>query len=378
VRPVAVVLLALLPTLTPAPAAADYRQSYLDGRRALERGDLEQAIALLGAAARERPVEQARARLVGAIPEPYLPHHLLGLAHFRARRCPQALAEWALSEEQGAVASVAAAAAVARRHRGDCERLAAAAAAVERAAAAAAGLGTGAGGELGGRERSPGLEDRRRAALAALESARARLAAGRREWDFAAIGEALEQADAAAAALVALRDELRRRPEPEAAGEPPAPSAPAALDATPSAPDPTGAAAPAPAALGGPEPGPEPPPSAAAAASPASPALPAPLLGAIQAYFDGDYGRALALLEAGPAAFESGRARFLAALFRGASRHALYLLGGERDAALRRAAEADLAECRRAEPGFVPHADHFSPRFVAFFARLPAAPRPPS
>ena len=89
-RPVAVVLLALLPTLTPAPAAADYRQSYLDGRRALERGDLDRAVALLGAAAIERPVEQARARLVGAIPEPYLPHHYLGLAHFRARRCPQA------------------------------------------------------------------------------------------------------------------------------------------------------------------------------------------------------------------------------------------------------------------------------------------------
>ena len=361
--------LALVAALVAAPAAADYRQSYLDGRRALERGEVEQAIALLGAAARERPLEQARARLVGAIPEPYLPHHFLGLAYFRARRCPEAVAAWELSERQGAVQSVPAARAIARRHRAECASLEAAERAVEDAGEAAAALAAAAGDREAGRG-PPGFDRRRRAALEGLESARALLGGGRREWDFAPIAEAVERAQAAAGELRALRAEVSRRPPPsrrdpegtgpETEGDP-APGAAidpgAAVDPPADRPD---GAEPPPAAVS-PTP-PDPPPvvlSGGAAAETAGAPLADDLLAAIQAYFDGDYRGALALLaSSGPAPG-------------GASRHALFLLGGERDRALLRAAEADVAECRRAAPGFAPQRDHFSPRFVAFFAGLP-------
>ena len=105
-----------------SPARADYRQSYLDGRAALTRGDAAEAARLLAAAAAERPAEQPRARLVGAIPEPYLPHHLLATAYARLGRCADALREWETSAAQGVAAALPGPTAEARAGVADCRR----------------------------------------------------------------------------------------------------------------------------------------------------------------------------------------------------------------------------------------------------------------
>jgi len=112
----------LLVVVVASPAHADYRQSYLDGRAALARGDAGEAARLLAAAAAERPAEQARARLVGAIPEPYLPHHLLAVALARLGRCQDALREWEASAAQGVVATLPGPAGEARAGVADCRR----------------------------------------------------------------------------------------------------------------------------------------------------------------------------------------------------------------------------------------------------------------
>jgi len=51
-----------------------------------------------------------------------------------------------------------------------------------------------------------------------------------------------------------------------------------------------------------------------------------------------------------------------------AARYGLYLRGGERDAALLRAAAVGVRACRRADPYLRPPARWFSPRFVELFA----------
>jgi len=105
-----------------AAARADYRQAYVDGRAALARGDAAEAARLLAAAVAERPAEQNRARLVGAIPEPYLPHHYLALALARLGRCEEALREWELSSTQSVAATFPSAVAEARSGIADCRR----------------------------------------------------------------------------------------------------------------------------------------------------------------------------------------------------------------------------------------------------------------
>lgn len=102
-------------------ARADFRQSYLDGVRAFERREWTQAARHFERALAERGEEQPRARLVGAIPEPYLPHAYLGFAFQELGRCREALEQWRLSEAQGAVQKVAGVHAQLIRRRGACE-----------------------------------------------------------------------------------------------------------------------------------------------------------------------------------------------------------------------------------------------------------------
>jgi len=116
------VLAVVIAVAAPLTARADYRQSYLDGRAALARGDAGDAARLLAAAAAERPAEQARARLVGAIPEPYLPHHLLAMAYARLGHCEDALREWETSAAQGVAATIPGPASEARAGVADCRR----------------------------------------------------------------------------------------------------------------------------------------------------------------------------------------------------------------------------------------------------------------
>ena len=86
-----------------APARADARRDYVDALRALREERWAEALPLLERAARDRPQEEARVRLVGAIPEPYLPWHYLGLTYSRLGRCTEALSAWSTSDSQAAI-----------------------------------------------------------------------------------------------------------------------------------------------------------------------------------------------------------------------------------------------------------------------------------
>ncbi|HEX6739165.1 MAG TPA: hypothetical protein VF310_12880, partial [Vicinamibacteria bacterium] len=94
---------------------------------------------------------------------------------------------------------------------------------------------------------------------------------------------------------------------------------------------------------------------------------PADLLAAASAYFDGRYQEAVAALDG--ARYEAGPAALQAHLLRAASRHALYLLGGGRDEALRQAIAADIQAVRRLDPAFEPDPSAFSPRFRELFRK---------
>lgn len=351
------VALALLAVALSA-RADDYRRSYLDGVKALARGQWREAERLLAAAVAERPQEQARARLVGAIPEPYLPHHYLGVAFFNQHQCERALAEWGLSERQGAIGSRPELAAQASQGRGACQGLLDAEAEVARAAAVANSLPAPTD-EVWRREGA--LAERRERALATLSSARARLGEARDRWRPAEARPAFELAAGAARDLAALGAELeargrQAREERQRAEAAPAPSPTAepALEVAPGAEDQVVA---------------PPLPTAESPASARAP-LPSPVLAAAQAYFDGEYQRAVELLER-QSAPASDRVMFYTALFRSAARHALFLLGGEAEADLLAAAVDDLREARRLNPTFAPHPDAFSPRFIELFRDNP-------
>jgi hypothetical protein len=101
-------------------ARADHRQIYVDAQRAERDGRLAAAAAGYEAAAREHPQEAARARLVGAIPEPYLPFHRLGVVSFELGRCRQAIDAFEISAKQGVAAKLEAAAAEAEPRLREC------------------------------------------------------------------------------------------------------------------------------------------------------------------------------------------------------------------------------------------------------------------
>ena len=144
------------------------------------------------------------------------------------------------------------------------------------------------------------------------------------------------------------------------------------------------AATPAPTPV--PTPRPTPPPEATPVPTPTTlaptpaPVMPSPtasagkppaldLASAARAYFAGRYGDAASTLAS--AAGGGGRAAAQALLLRSASRYALYRIGGEQDAPLRRRAAEDAAAARRADPGLMPDPAAFSPAFVKFFRDAP-------
>jgi hypothetical protein len=77
----------------PAMAHADYASDYIAGLAALGRGENAQAAQYLKKAldAQSEPVQRI---MIGGNAQPYLPHHFLGLAHFKLGDCAAAQAEW--------------------------------------------------------------------------------------------------------------------------------------------------------------------------------------------------------------------------------------------------------------------------------------------
>jgi tetratricopeptide (TPR) repeat protein len=325
---------------TATAVTADYRQRYLDGRKALRAGDYEAALVALQAAVAEDDSERAKARLVGVIPEPYLPHHYLGLAHFGARRCDEALAAWKRSNAQGVIAALPVERDEARRLSGHCEALARAEAAVEGARGAAS------------RAVDPPVT-----AISELHLATQLIARVRLSWDFSRIADAEEAALRATSAIEAWV---------VAHQEPPAPVDLAQTTHS----QPAGSPALGAATASSEAPGAVSDRSAASLASADAPTGAAPLPGvleaAMQSYFAGDYQAAVDQLRAFSTP-PSTRAYFLQRFFRGAALQALYWLGGERDPALAAEAREDWSAAHRARPSFVPTAEDFSPRVVAAY-----------
>ena len=87
----------------------------------------------------------------------------------------------------------------------------------------------------------------------------------------------------------------------------------------------------------------------------------------IRAYLEGQYEVTLRVLDG--TAFAHRTAAAEAALFRAAARDALYRIGGEKDDALRAAAEVDLRIYRELRPQRKPDPRIFPPRFIAMTER---------
>jgi hypothetical protein len=285
--------------------------------------------------------------LVGAIPEPYLPFHRLGVVRYALRDCARALVAFERSAEQGVAAALPEAQAEAAPRRRDCGDLRDADVALVAARAAAA--------------RTPASSATAAAAL--LEEAARDLATARSSWDFDAARRAL----ATAAAARRLSEESADAPAPAAAPvpEPPAPGS-GVPSQPPSAPDEPTTTWETPAE----------PPATAPSAAPGAPSPPTSVRAAVEAYFAGSYGAAVELLDV-----QLGRrsldepARFLAYFIRGASRYALYLLGGEDETSLSDGAAEDLRAAHAVRPAFRPSVRDFSPRLVEYYEGLVADSR---
>jgi hypothetical protein len=99
---------------------------------------------------------------------------------------------------------------------------------------------------------------------------------------------------------------------------------------------------------------------------------PKTLATAAAAYLEGRYTEVVAALAT--AQWSDRRARAHARLLLAASRHELYLEGGELDRELLATAADDARACRHADADLVPSERYFSPRFIAFFVESIASP----
>ena len=359
-RAVATAALALSSIVTSArSAAADYKDSYKQGVEAIEKSRWADAARLMQQAIAGKSAEGETIRFYGQRFEPYLPHFYLGLALFNSGDCVGALRSWAISESQGAVRKAEQYRTL-TKSRSACEAKAtpakptpappppgpdpaalaqatqAAEAALKRADDASRAVAALQGDPLlsPGWSQDASLGPAQERAREALAAARTKLEAGRKKPDLAQIAEARETADRAAQQLEAVNAQATRRRADLAAAQKATPTAPA-------------------------------PPTPTAAATKAPP--PPELLAGARAFFGAQYQQAVALLAGADGL--GGRAGAHGLVLRAAARHALYLLGGERDQSLLSSAQADARASRRLDPGVAPDPQAFSPRFVEFFKK---------
>jgi hypothetical protein len=331
--------LALSLALATTPLAADARQDYVDGLRALREGRFAAALERLDRAIAERPREEARARLVGAIPEPYLPHHYRGIALYNLRRCDDALAAWRRSAADGALAKLPAQAAEVAPKIASCEALQRA----ERDLATARNRGA-----------KPTARSERLAA--AIDEAKS-------GWRVELMPDLAEEAAQVLEESVPPAAAHAAKPTIDGAGVARSEAQPSRSAETEPAPEPLAAVATAPAAS-----------AASAAPATAGPAVRQDrslsfspvLLRAATAFAAGEYPAVLEVLSSLEPLADRPE-RDLALLLRAASRHALYRLGGAEDAALLSAARDDVRELRRTAARVRVDSDSFSPAFVEFF-----------
>jgi hypothetical protein len=94
-------------------------------------------------------------------------------------------------------------------------------------------------------------------------------------------------------------------------------------------------------------------------------------------FLDGEYQRALAVLDAALGDVE-GVPAFHAQLMRAASLYKLYIRSGAKDQSLLTRAVAAVEECRRQDSTFAPDSRVFDPRFIRFFQTGAAVEAPSS
>ena len=347
-------------------AWADYKESYRKGMEAMDRGNWPEVARRMREAQAEQSKEGEKLKLYGMRFESYLPSYYLGVALLNAGDCQGALNAFAASESQGAVQKSDQAKLLVK-HKAACAAKVGqvkspaplpstkpagpdpAVASAQRTAEAAVSSAEDQAREVASLAsdallaakwgQDPGLAAAQKQAADLLARARSALEAGRGKPDVAQLNEANDLASRAVRqfGLVKQTAEQRREEARRAAADRP----PDTLKTTPSS---TG-------------PGPS-------VATPAPSGPPAALVAAARAYFDGQYREAAAQLSG---ASYSGKSGAQAMLFRAASRHALFVLGGEKNSALETEARADVQACRRLSPGFSPDPRFFSPRFTAFF-----------
>ncbi len=79
--------------LAPAAARANFSEDYIAGLAALDHGEYMRAVQFLKKAleAQSEPVSRV---MIEGNPQPYLPHHFLGMAQFKLGDCAAAQVEW--------------------------------------------------------------------------------------------------------------------------------------------------------------------------------------------------------------------------------------------------------------------------------------------
>lgn len=85
--------IAVLVLAVPALARANYVDDYVTGLASLDHGDYARAVQYLQKALEAQPNPVSQIRIDGN-PQPYLPHHFLGMAHFKLGDCAAAGREW--------------------------------------------------------------------------------------------------------------------------------------------------------------------------------------------------------------------------------------------------------------------------------------------
>ncbi len=376
-------------------AAAAARDSYRTGVDAVEAGRWEEAVHHLRLAIAERSDERGTFRR-------YLPHYYLGVALAEQGNCEAALEAWAESERQGQVWKANEEAAELRRRKKDCEaqiaqqQLQAARTDAEQAIARARKASSIVEDLRDSPELAPiwaegsrSLQDRWQAADGRLRDALQRVSDGEARADAAFFREAKaiaiqatqdfdavasdararlnELSEATTHAIVELEhaEQVARRllgeltelePYPVGLGRRVA-AVERDLEAVTSnkgVARPEELAALKEALLVSLQ------SLQSAAARP-----PRVLTDAAEAYLRGEFEGVVEIL--GERTFNAARAAGHACLLRAASRHALWMLGGEQDAELAAAAAADVAACNQLKPPPEIPPRFFSPRFVGFY-----------
>jgi hypothetical protein len=322
--------------LVASVARADYREAYRKGVLAAGDSNWPETARLMRAALSEHPREGEAVTIEGSRREPYAPRYYLGLALYNSGDCLAARRQWERAQRNGSLRGSPFERSVEKLNQ-ECQRRLPREAAAQQAARAVEGelrKAEALAGALAVLEANPGVVgDEREAVVRGLRDGRERLAdarsrldGGRRSSDLGDLGKAREQIQRATDALEKARRKAMRNLEPTAAGPADDPVVPQAE----------------------------------------GPSAPPELVTAVHAYFAGRYEDAATALGSVDY-YGTGPAALQVHLIRAAASHALYVLGGSRDAVLLQSVMADVEAVRGLDPAFEPSESAFPPRFRRLF-----------